>query len=267
VVDDYAEFLAVEDNDHSLLRRVGEGTTVKKLEEVVEEDLIEDRWERNRVAAQRAKRNLKWKVLMLRGDRLWTLTTRGGIPTWDEAWRLWGAFERYCSRRFRSFKVVVVMERHKSGFFHIHFVSNRFFDVNSLRLWWHRILTSTYVDSDGVTRVNPLRIDAPLRGEESPGNVDVSRVLRSRKLCGYLSKYLSKGFESMWDKRIKRFASSKGIGEPTRSRCRMHAMFGEQVYRLRRLAEADGWEVKSRLFECVLAGRRVVWFACERKRR
>jgi hypothetical protein len=266
VVDDYCEFVAVEDPEHSLRRRSKREAEEGTLEEVVDQAARDERLLlRNAAAVRRAKRACKWKVLMLRGDRLWTLTTRGGIRTREEAWKLWGQFERYCSRRFRSFKVVVVMEQHKSGTFHIHFVSNRFFDVNSMRLWWHRILTSTSVDSDGVIRRNPHRLEAVLKGEASPGNVDVSKVLRSRKLAAYLCKYLSKGFEALCDARIKRFASSKGIGEPLRIRTRMHALMGEHVYRLRVWAEANGWAVEG-IFEGAVAGRRLVWVQCKRVR-
>jgi hypothetical protein len=265
VVDDYCEFVAVEDTDGTLLRRpkrkeknsarvdfeVGEGTF--STESKCVEDGLDLLVEKRAIASRRAKRNLKWKVLALRGDRIVTLTTRGGIPFFDEGWRLWGKLERYCWRRYRSFEYVVVMEKHKSGAFHIHFVTNKFMDANMLRLLWHRVLTGDH------------SLRSPLRGADSPGNVDVSRVLRSRKICGYLAKYLGKTFDCLYGKRVKRFAASKGIADPERTRSRMHARMGEHVYRLREVAESLGWRLDD-LYEGSVAGRRLVWLRCVRSR-
>ena len=158
-VDDYAEWVLIEDIDESLCTRLNSPRHASPPHHTNLADDIESnaelslsvgpltQVEKLAAAARRSKRNLKWKVLMLRADRLWTLTTRGGIPSRDEAWRLWGHFERYCSKRFKNFKTVVVMELHcgdgaNVGNWHIHFVTNRFFDVNSMRFWWHRILYS-----------------------------------------------------------------------------------------------------------------------------
>jgi hypothetical protein len=267
----YCEFLAVEDIDGSLCRGGRRTETVKELrselgvlEEVVDDvELEADRRKLQMIAVRRSRRNLKWKVLMLRADRLWTLTTRGGISTREESWRLWGEFERYCSRRFVGFKSIVVHERHKSGAWHIHFLTNRFFDVNSMRLWWHRILTSTYVDSDGVVRPNPDRIQAPIRGEGSPGNVHVDRQCAGVKLAAYLGKYLGKGFVAEPGKRTKQFACSKGIAEPVRVRGRMHALMGEHVYRFSRRVAESGWTINGGIFEGVTPdGRRLLWVRC-----
>lgn len=261
-VGDYGEFVAVEDSDHSLVRHFAKththtDPTSPYVDSRSPGDIEDDRLERVAAAGRRAKRNCKWKVRMLGADRLWTLTTRGGIKTRAEAWELWGQFERYCSRRFAKFKCVVVMELHggggaNHGSWHIHFCTNRFFPVDSMRLWWHRILTGRALPS-------------PMRGADSPGNVDVSRVLGGGKLCAYLAKYLAKSLtDELADtsKRVKRFASSKGIGEPTRTRMRMAARGGEHVYRLRVLAEAAGWRVEA-IFEGTVAGRALVWMKCK----
>jgi hypothetical protein len=257
-VGDYGEFIAVEDADGSLLRHFRKHTppTVTS-HELSPEDADALRLERIQAAGRRAKRNCKWKVRMLQADRLWTLTTRGGIRTREDAWDLWGQFERYCSRRFKAFKCVVVMERHQGGgandqCWHIHFCTNRFFPVDSMRLWWHRILTGR-------------ALQGPMRGADSPGNIDVSRVLGGGKLGTYLGKYLSKSLTDELaepSQRVKRFASSKGIGEPTRTRGRMSARCGEHVYRLRCLAEAGGWKVEG-MFEGTVAGRSLVWMKCK----
>jgi hypothetical protein len=214
------------------------------------------RLEKQRAAGRRAAKNCKWKIRVLRADHLYTLTTRGGIASYAEAWDLWGQFERFCSRRFVDFKCVVVLERHTGGgpnhgTFHIHFCTNRQFPVQSMRLWWHRILTG-----------RPLT--TALLGDMSPGNIRADYFPHRAKLGRYLAKYLTKTFlEELATPsiRVKRFASSKRIGEPTRVRSRMSARCGEHVYRLRCTAEAAGFVVEG-FFEGTIAGRSFVWMQC-----
>jgi hypothetical protein len=251
-VDGYAEFIALEDADGSLGRSPGHReTVVKSLDETVDDlDVLAARAV---VAARRAKRNLKWKCLCLRADRIVTLTVRGRMPTHDEAWRLWSRFERCCYRRFKKFAYVVVIEPHKIGGFHIHFATNTYLDANALRLLWHRVL----LDDPGLR--------APLRGDMSPGNIDITPPRRSRKISGYLAKYLGKTFDTLNRVRVKRFASSKGIPDPIKTPSRMHARCGEHVYRLRKLAEVRGWKVEA-IFEGSIAGRRLVWMQCVKPR-
>lgn len=261
-VDDYSEFVIVEDADHTLGRRPkGKKPREDLADDVdakVEESNAATDGEKSAAAARRAKRNLKWKVRCLRADRIVTLTARGGIPTWMDAWRLWGQFERGCWRRYRgNFEYVVVLERHQSGTYHIHFAVNRFMDANTLRLQWHRALTGD------------ARLAGVIRGEESPGNVDISMARKSQKIAGYLGKYLGKGFDSYGrqSKRspVKRFASSKGVGEPERRRSRLAATCGEHVYRLRRLAESRGWRCVA-FYEGTVAGRVLAWVGCVKER-
>lgn len=252
-VDDYVEMVAVEDPDEDLTRRIKRAQVAgaEGVEDVI--DTLEARWSRNEIAARRARRGLKWKTLSLRADRLWTLTTRGGIETYERAWAEWGKFERAMSRRYRDFGYVVVLERHKSGNFHIHFATNGWMDVRTVRLLWHRVLTNNY------------SLREIIAGAASPGNVDVGVPRRSRKISGYLAKYLGKTFAGLHDQRIKRFASSKQIAPPVRRRSRMPASNGEHVYRLRRLCDDRGLRVES-IFESTVAGRRVVWMQCTKVR-
>jgi hypothetical protein len=254
-VDNYAEFVAIEDPEHDLLRRSHGGDDKVKREVVDQPELPIDFAElerRNEVAARRSKRGLKWAVLGLGGDRIWTLTARGRIENYSQAWALWSQFEQSCSRRFANFKCVAVVEPHTLDGFHIHFVTNKFFDVSSMRLWWHRILTGR-------------KLKGILRGEDSPGNIEVGKPHGARKIGKYLSKYLGKSFASLQAVRIKRFAASKGIRAPIVTRTRMPSCIGGEVYRLRRRAEADGWKVEA-IFEGSIMGRRLIWMQCARKK-
>lgn len=255
--DPYCEFFAVEDFDGQLLRHFRQR---KKTSLSVDSRSLEDveahRVEKQRASGRRASKNCKWKIRMLGADHMFTLNTRGGIRTYADAWALWGQFERYCSRRFRNFKCVVVLERHggggpNHGTFHIHFAVQGFLPVQSMRLWWHRILTG-----------RALR--HPLPDAESPGNIDAKWFPARAKLQRYLAKYLTKTFaEELAEpsRRVKRFASSKGIGEPERVRSRMSARCGEHAYRLRCLAESAGFAVEG-FFEGSIAGRAFIWMQC-----
>jgi hypothetical protein len=250
-IDGYAEFLAIEDPEGDF-RRSG-GKRSDKVEPVVQlpvEMDFEALWLKNQAAARRSKKGLKWAILGLGGDRIFTLNARGRIPTYQQAWALWGKFERECSRRFVGFKCVAVVEPHTLDGFHIHFVCNRYFDVGMMRLWWHRILTGR-------------KLRGILRGAESPGNIDVGNPHGTRKIAKYLSKYLGKSFAEIQSVRIKRFASSKGIRAPVVSRSRMPCSVGAEVYLLRQHAESLGWRVEA-IFEGSLMGRRLIWLQCSR---
>lgn len=254
-VDAYSEFVAIEDPEHDLLRGSRGGGDKVKPEVTEQPDLALDWAElerRNEIAARRSKRGLKWAVLGLAGDRIWTLTARGRISSYAQAWALWSQFEQACSRRFVNFKCVAVVEPHALEGFHIHFVTNRFFDVSSMRLWWHRVLTGR-------------KLTGILRGEDSPGNIEVGKPHGARKIGKYLSKYLGKSFAAIQTVRIKRFAASKGIRAPIVSRSRMPSCVGGEVYTLRRRAEADGWKVEA-IFEGSIMGRRLIWMQCARQK-
>jgi hypothetical protein len=253
-IDGYAEFVAIHDPEADLLRRHSSKNTVEPIEQPNLPELevdFEEQLRKNAVAARRSKRGLKWAVLGLGGDRIFTLTQRNLIPTYGQAWALWSQFEQACSKRFENFKCVAVVEPHKNEGFHIHFVCNRFFDVSSMRLWWHRILTG-----------RPLK--GILRGDESPGNIEAGDPHGTRKIAKYLSKYLGKSFEAIQSIRIKRYAASKGIRAPVITRSRMPSSFGGEVYRLRCRAEADGWKVEA-IFEGAVLGRALIWMQCSRR--
>jgi hypothetical protein len=253
VVDDYCEFVAIEDPERDLLRGNRGGGEKKVSDQPALELNFDELFEKNEKARRRSQRGLKWAVLGLAGDRIWTLTARGRIATYAEAWALWGKFEVECSKRFPGkFKCVVVVEAHTIDGFHIHFVTNGFFLVSSMRLWWHRILTGR-------------KLAGILRGEDSPGNVQVGKPHGSRKIAQYLAKYLGKSFEGIQSVRIKRYAASKGIREPVVTRTRMASSAGGEVYELYRRAEAEGWKVGGYM-EGSIMGRKMIWLQCMRRK-
>jgi hypothetical protein len=132
-----------------------------------------------------------------------------------------------------------------------------------MRLVWHRVLTGETCPSI-------------LRGDESPGNVDVSKVANSRKsIARYLGKYIAKDFEtstsvdsdalrSAETLRIeKRYFVSKGLPKPTLKKFRLPSCPGDEAFVLRNALAQARWRVQ-RYFETVVNGRRLIWMEVRR---
>lgn len=159
-----------------------------------------ERWDSAKVRARARVRHL---CRCLGVDHLWTFTKRGKFADLDELWSTWREFCRLMAVRFpnRSWDYVVVPELHADGdTWHIHVGVIGFWDVNTLRVLWHRAL-----GAPGL-----------MRGSESPGNVDAQykakgRVLRSaREIARYIAGYIGKGFAIVSSGR-RLFASTKGV--------------------------------------------------------
>jgi hypothetical protein len=160
-----------------------------------------------RRSTYRAKKNLRHKILMMRADRMLTLTVRNGFKTQADAMKAWDSFRRRCMKSWPKFSAVMVTELHTGagpnfGTFHIHVALNAFYSVNMLRHFWHKSL-----GAPGL-----------MRGVEAPGNVDIRTgpkggVFRREALARYLSKYLSKGMEHQ-QINSKRYSSCGAIPDP-----------------------------------------------------
>jgi len=243
----HLEVVALYDPEGELSRHRRSTEKCKKASKVELEDWEVD--ELRRRAARRSRAALMWKVRCLKADNLFTLTKRGRIPTWSEAWRLWKLFEQMCSRRFRKFDYVVTIEPHQIDGWHIHFCVQGYVHINTMRLFWHRVL------------LDQPRMTDFLRGEDSPGNVKMSdRVGGYKKIGKYLAKYLSKTFEELrGEGRVKRFASSKGIESPNIQRWFMPSCAGGEVFFLRRRIEAMGYKITGMFEACVRGNVPMIW--------
>jgi hypothetical protein len=257
-----AELLLVEDADHSLRR----GSKKGRKPEPITDDLLDSpvgleeclsEWnqtgitqsERNLISVQRAKKTCTWKIIAINADRMLTLTQRGRIPTRTDACWLAAEFVRKVKRVYPEFVCVYVIEPHKEDGFHIHMALNRFYFADRLRLMWHRTLTGL-----------PLR--AILRGEDAPGGIDFSKVLRSAKLVRYMTKYITKTFADPIAKGSRRFFASEKIGGPNVKKFRMPKGMGAEVLWARNMLESRGYLVVRR-YETVIAGRRAIWLQGE----
>lgn len=155
----------------------------------------------------RARRNLRHKTMMMRADRMLTLTKRGGFEDVRDLYVAWDRFRRSCAKAWPGFRAVVVPELHlggddNHGTYHMHVALDRFYNVNLMRYFWHKAL--------GADRV--------MRGDESPGNIDIRRgkkgpQMQRAKLARYLAKYIGKGMEGQ-NMNAKRFTTCGHIPEP-----------------------------------------------------
>jgi hypothetical protein len=260
-----AELLLVEDEDRSLGRvrgRKGERPgeiSEQRLEEAVnglasglEPDLVDAATveQRRLMSVLRAKRNCTWKIIAIKADRMLTLTQRGRIATRDAAQRYAADFVRRVKRWYPQFICVYVIEAHKIDGFHVHMAINRFYHLDRLRLAWHRVLTG-----------RPLT--AILRGEDSPGNIQLGEVRRSQKMVRYMTKYITKTFADEVAPGSRRFFASEQILLPIPKVFRMPTLCGAEVYQARCMLERRGFRVV-KLFETIISGRRAIWMRGER---
>jgi hypothetical protein len=112
-----------------------------------------------------------------------------------------------------DFEYVVVVERHQSGFLHLHAAVRLSGAVkyNHLRRLWH----SALLLEEGV------RVTRMLTGAAAPGNIDVSTTRRggeslgasARRMARYIAKYLAKDCVTEFGR--KAYSSSRGINLQT----------------------------------------------------
>lgn len=182
---------------------------------------------------------------------MWTLTKRGGLLSYSDTWDAWGKFSRQVKRRYPRALFVAVPELHKNGTYHLHVATNLWMHAQSLRLMWHRALTGE-------------RLTEILQGENAPGNVD-ARARRSsspRMLGRYIAKYMTKSVDQVVPPRgTKRYDVSRGIRKPRvwRTTVPRATVLSGVMHHVRKQFEAEGY-VCSGWYECVVMGRRCVWF-------
>lgn len=185
-----------------------EGRRRNKREEMSDADL-----ERS---VARSRQNMRHRVLMLRADRLLTLTYRENKANLKACWLDFMRFVRAVKKLLPGFRYVAVPERQARGAFHFHLAVRGFYNVNILRYLWRRALCG----------------DGNASGENSPGNIDITSPRRGgswqrAKLARYLAKYMSKNMASE-DMNARRFSSSCSIEQPKVTR--LYLPIGDDTY-------------------------------------
>ena len=168
----------------------------------------------NRRSVRQSKKCVRFLVKQIQADRLLTLSTRENIQDRER-------FKKHMKRFFElvrkgwggqhgipNFAYVAVLEKQERGAFHAHLAIRGSVNFNFVRTAWHKAL-----GCPGL-----------MKGELSPGNVDVTTPRTSRwgtefsrwqtgKLSAYITKYMSKTFdEDLAEKH--RYLKSRDIEKP-----------------------------------------------------
>jgi len=153
---------------------------------------------------QRAKKNVKEKVIMLGADRMFTFTFRENVTDIDQAWEIWKDFQRRLKRGIpQKFEYVVVPEKQKRGAIHFHAAVKGYYNTVVLDHHWNQAIKSV------------LNVQG-----EIVGNVDFShqkykqfKNSKNRLAIGlYLTKYMTK--DDLTGINRKRYSASDNIPKP-----------------------------------------------------
>jgi hypothetical protein len=134
--------------------------------------------EKNKIADDRARRELRRTCLYYSIDHLWTLNYRGPEFDRDKANKDVQRWERLVRKTYRQFKAVGVFEKHQggginNGGYHYHCGVNGFYEVQVLRSAWWKVVGEAKGNVQVVSKCgeSPIRVSA------------------------YLAKYMSKDIE------------------------------------------------------------------------
>jgi len=155
-------------------------------------------------AAQRAKRKMRLMVKNMGADHLLTLTKReaeGSDYATAEEWaEYWDKFRRMMVRVIGDFPYVAILEKHKKGNYHLHVAWCGRINLGNVRRIWH----------------------AALGGGKGCGNIDHQKIKvksggdRSARIARYITKYVSKHFETEPRFNKKRYWASRQTLEEAR---------------------------------------------------
>lgn len=112
----------------------------------------------------RAKKQVRYKSMMMNSDRMLTLTYRENITDLTKAWEDLKAFSRKMKAEYQDdWQYICVPEFQKRGAVHFHMAISGFFPVNKVRKFWRDIVGEGNIDitsprSIGKNTWNPKRI-------------------------------------------------------------------------------------------------------------
>lgn len=147
----------------------------------------------------RSKVRVRHLIASIGCDRLLTLTVRtvcsDDILTREQFLAAWKRFLRLVKKAGANFEYVAVLEKHKSGQFHLHAAIKGKCNIKLIRKCWHLALGAR---SDNLS---PGNVDIKFRTDLTPSQ-------RVRGMAKYLSKYLTKQSENV-EFNDKRYFSSR----------------------------------------------------------
>ncbi len=131
----------------------------------------------------RAKKQVRYKSMMMNADRMLTLTYRENITDLKRAWSDLKAFSRKMKTEFEDdWQYICVPEFQKRGAVHFHMAVSGFFPVNKVRQFWRDVVGEGNID-----------ITSPRAVDKNSWN--------PKRIANYLAKYITKNDSVEFNKR------------------------------------------------------------------
>lgn len=202
---------------------------------LTDEELEAKRQENLLRAVRRAKQAVHFSIRQIGADHMLTLTTRDIVSSRDDFMKIFNRFvhlvryKQLLNGRLipaiirKDWQYVAVPELQERGAFHMHVACVGKQDLAHLRACWYVALGGSPDDS----------------GENTKGQIDVryktkrfskrhDPIYSTFQLVGYLTKYISKGFEEDSTLGVHRYAKSRGIEAPREHNQYVMACFSNQ---------------------------------------
>lgn len=179
-------------------KKKGQKTISKTREEMLPEQL--------ELSVQRAKTQMRHKIIMLKCDRMTTLTYRENMCDRDLAYEHFGKFSKLCTKEFGTFEYVAVTEKQKRGAIHFHVAINKYYPISKLSSLWNQAIGEKRKDGKTNGGVHIKKKAAHIQ-PNSYSKIVITGLAR------YMSKYMAKDIEGQ-EVGKKRYSSSRGIPKP-----------------------------------------------------
>lgn len=191
-----------------------------------EEEEAQKRQENIERAARRAKQCVHHIIRQIGADHMLTLTTRENITDREEFLKIFSKFVRLVktkqlittpfglsdqlatSTENRIWHYVACHELQERGAYHMHVACVGRQDIPFLRACWYQALGGHI---NAVGNGTPGQIDVQQSKKRWSGLSDVHKTF---KLVGYLTKYITKSFESSEELGKKRYLASRQVPKP-----------------------------------------------------
>ena len=195
--DGIVEVVASKQFEKPIKRKKDSGTLSKTRGEMMPEQL--------ELSVQRAKTQMRHKIIMLKCDRMITATYRENMCDRDLAYEHFGKFAKLCNKEFENFEYVAVTEKQKRGAIHFHVAINKYYPVMILNRLWREAIGKR---EDGLTSGH---IHIKKKAVHIQPNSKTKKIIT--QLARYMCKYMSKDIEGQQIGK-KRYSSSRGIPKP-----------------------------------------------------
>ena len=186
---DDVEITALKLDTEDQLRKGGGAKRKSKDKTVMDESTL-------RKSQQRARIQVRRKLMSFDADRMLTLTFKENLTDIDDAWKVFKYFNKLMKFRYRDkWAYVAVPEFQKRGAVHFHLAVSGFYSVSTIRRLWLRAC-GQYLGNIDIT--------SPRKFGKNSWN--------PKRLSNYLSKYMTKNESVDFNK--KRYSSGGEIIVP-----------------------------------------------------